>query len=494
MTTPSRHFRTLLAVLAVLSGLTARVSAEDSKPNIVLIVADDLGWADVSFHGEEIQTPGIDRLVKEGAELRRFYVCPVCSPTRAGLMTGRYPIRFGLMRAVVPPWRKGGLDTSELTLPQALAGAGYRHRGIFGKWHLGHSSIEYHPLRRGFTEFVGHYNGAIDYFTHEREGELDWHRGYKSNHDSGYSTDLITGAAVAFIERHAGDDAPFFCYVPFNAPHSPLQAKREDLEAYKHLAEKGSTKGNQRKRRQGRGYGQRGRGDSARQTLAAMISCLDRGVGRILDTLDRKGIAEKTIVWFFSDNGGTGTGDNRPLRAGKGTVFEGGVRVAAALRWPGRVPAGSKVTAPLAYIDVLPTLLRTAGVEDHGGKPLDGIDVTELLTGEKTSVERDLYSYIGQQGEAQEKIALWEPEWKLVVTGRKITADDADPSDRRIFLFKIREDPHEKNDVAAAHADVVERMMGKLKRFRALQPKSAVPPYRDRDRDFRPPREWKIPD
>lgn len=339
---------------------------------MVILVADDLGWADVSFHGSQIRTPHLDRLATEGAAFSRFYVCPVCSPTRAGLMTGRYPIRYGLMRAVVPPWRRGGLDTSEVTLPEVLAKAGYRHRGIFGKWHLGHSDVKYHPLRRGFTEFIGHYNGAIDYFTHEREGELDWHRGYESNPDKGYSTDLIADAAVAFINRHARAGSPFFCYVPFNAPHSPLQAKAEDLDRHRHLAGEGPLMGLPGKK--AAGYGAAGRGRSKRQTLAAMISSMDQGIGRILDALEAHHIGDNTLVWFFSDNGGIPPGDNRPLNGRKGTVFEGGIRVAAAVRWPGRIAAGSRIEAPLAYIDVLPTLMRVAGIPSHGGKALDGID------------------------------------------------------------------------------------------------------------------------
>ena len=146
-----------LALTTILCAATGCAPGAD-RPNIVIIVADDLGWADVSFHGLQIRTPHIDRLAREGVELDRFYVAPVCSPTRAGLMTGRYPIRYGLMRSVVPPWRKSGLDISEVTLPEVLARAGYQHRGIFGKWHLGHSSVKYHPLHRGFTEFVGHYD------------------------------------------------------------------------------------------------------------------------------------------------------------------------------------------------------------------------------------------------------------------------------------------------------------------------------------------------
>jgi len=489
---------TVLFAVALATLLPAAAGRAAEKPNVVIIVADDLGWADVSFHGNEILTPNIHRLAAEGVELNRFYVCPVCSPTRAGLMTGRYPIRFGLMRAVIPPWRKGGLDPEEVTLADVLAGAGYKHRGAFGKWHLGHSSIRYHPLRRGFTEFVGHYNGAIDYFTHEREGELDWHRDYDSNYDQGYSTDLIAEAAAGFIDRHAGDDSPFLCYVPFNAPHGPLQAKEEDLKAYEHLAAVGpGAKAGGSSRKQARkpaGHGGKGRGRSPRQTLAAMISSLDQGVGRILDALDDNGIAGGTLVWFFSDNGGVGAGDNRPLRAGKATVFEGGIRVAAALRWPDRVPAGRKITAPVACIDILPTLMRIAGVEDHGGKPLDGIDILDLVTGRQDRTDRDLYSYIGQQGEATEQLALIEPEWKLVVTGPKVTDPSADDTKRQVLLFRIAEDPYEVNDVAAEHPGVVERMYRKLKAFRGLQPPGAVPPYNQRDGEFKAPREWKIPD
>ena len=201
----------LAAVFVAICVSLGVASAQGDKPNIVIIVADDLGWQDVSFHGGDIRTPNIDRIAREGVELDRFYVAPVCSPTRAGLMTGRWPIRFGVMRTVFPPWRKGGLDTSEVTLADVLAKAGYEHRGVFGKWHLGHSDIKYHPLRRGFTEFIGQYNGAVDYFTREREGEMDWHTGYQSNYDKGYSTDLTADAAVRFIGKRAGGDAPFFC-------------------------------------------------------------------------------------------------------------------------------------------------------------------------------------------------------------------------------------------------------------------------------------------
>ena len=207
------------------------------KPNIVIIVADDLGWADVGFHSDRIPTPHLDRIAREGVELDHFYVFPMCSPTRAGLMTGRYPIRFGMARAVIPPWRHFGLDPSELMLPEALARAGYQHRGVFGKWHLGHNDTKWHPNSQGFTHFHGHYNGAIDYFDLTREGERDWHVNERASGEQGYSTDLIAGAASRFIAQHAKGAAPYLCYVPFNAPHSPFQAPEKYLKKFAHLAE-----------------------------------------------------------------------------------------------------------------------------------------------------------------------------------------------------------------------------------------------------------------
>ena len=478
------HFLLGTLCLALLTS-----SANGAKPNVVVIVADDLGFADVSFHGKQIRTPNIDRIAREGAELDRFYVCPVCSPTRAGVMTGRYPIRFGLMRAVIPPWRKYGLDLEEVTLPQMLEKAGYAHRGIFGKWHLGHHKIDYHPLRRGFTEFVGHYNGAIDYFTHKRDDELDWHRGYDSNHDEGYSTDLITDAACRFIDRHGNGETPFFAYVPFNAPHGPLQAKKADLNEYSSLADVGPFMNSRGKKG---AYGVEGRGKSQRQTLAAMVSSLDEGVGRILKKLDEKQLASNTLVWFFSDNGGTGTGDNRPLNGQKGSVYEGGIRVAAAARWPGHIPAGGRITVPLAYIDVLPTVAHIAGLDTHGGKPLDGINAVDILTGQSSSYPRDLYSYIGQGGEDKEQITLIEPTWKLVVRGMPINDASVPRSEREVELFRIADDPNETTNLATDHSAVVDRMWAKLVTFRSLQPANAVSPYKARRVDFQAPKEWKI--
>src|SRR5262245_25774119 len=187
-------------------------AAKPPQPNIVFLLADDLGWADVGWHGGEIQTPHLDRLAAAGARLEQFYVQPVCSPTRAALMTGRYPMRHGLQVGVVRPWAQYGLPLEERTLPQALQEAGYV-TAICGKWHLGHFRPEYLPTRRGFDHQYGHYNGALDYFTHVRDGGFDWHRDDRVCHDEGYTTHLLAKEAVRLIRAHDGQK-PLFLYVP----------------------------------------------------------------------------------------------------------------------------------------------------------------------------------------------------------------------------------------------------------------------------------------
>ena len=237
----TEHGIVLATVIALLGCVPAEEAGEaegpraQRPPNVVLIVADDLGWRDVSFNGGDIATPHIDRIAAEGVRLDRFYVAPICSPTRAGLMTGRHPIRYGMMRGVVMGYHDYGLDAEATLIPEVLAEAGYEQRGLVGKWHLGLSRREYHPLERGFTRFVGHLGWGFDYFTHERYGEVDWFHDDESVDEPGYSTDLISEHAVRFVREHAGGDAPFFLFVPYNAPHSPFQAKEEDLPQYADL-------------------------------------------------------------------------------------------------------------------------------------------------------------------------------------------------------------------------------------------------------------------
>jgi arylsulfatase A-like enzyme len=468
---PTRRIRGLSIGLVVIQWLANPVPAEElpTRPNIVCIVADDLGYRDVSFNGGEIPTPAIDRIAQEGVNLTQFYACPVCSPTRAGLMTGRWPLRMGIMRAVIPPWRKWGLPPAEHTLAELAAAAGYERRGIIGKWHLGHSSRKYHPLKQGFTYFYGHYNGAIDYWTHEREGEVDWHRNYETVHEPGYSTDLLGADAVRFIQG-SPSDKPFLLYVPFNAPHGPYQAHEADVRRFEHFP-------NQRRR-----------------IYAAMVVAMDRAVAKILGALDDRGIADNTFVLFFSDNGGiVGHGDNGGLRGGKVQVYEGGTRVCAAARWPaGGIEGGKKVAGHMGYIDVYPTIKRIIGLADAADpNPLDGVDVWDAMRGEAQAPDREWFSYIHQSG-TTEALAVIDPPYKLVVHGPGISSPDTNARSR-VELFQIDGDPNEETNLAAEQSETVDRLIRRLRTFRSWKT-DGVPAYSDGRKGFVAPNDWIIPD
>jgi arylsulfatase A-like enzyme len=481
------------AVSLALVVCTNAFAAPTELPNIVIIMPDDLGSRDVSFRGGAIATPHIDRIAAEGVTFDRFYTAPVCSPTRAGLMTGRYPIRFGLMRAVIAAWRDFGLDTNEVTLAEVLAKAGYTHRAIFGKWHLGHHKKRWHPLRRGFTEFKG-YNAAIDFFTHENIflGERDWWHDYDSVDEPGYLTDLHAEHTVQFINAHAKEDAPFFAYVPFSAPHSPLQAKEEDLPLYEHLDALPAPRGWEESTA-GRPLRDEARRRAGRRIHGAMVHALDVGVGRILQALEDNGVADNTLVLFFSDNGGSvGIGDNAPFKGAKGSVFEGGIRVVAAARWPaGDITGGRVVKTPVQYVDVLPTLMGITGVEDHGGEPLDGLDLSGIIRGSEPDVppERTLFSFIAQLDPEREQVSVTQGDWKLVVIGPPLTRSGSVDASRKL-LYRVTADSLEERDVAARFPDVTAQLLAKAVEFRALQPAEHVAPFFDGRESFEPPRNW----
>ncbi len=418
------------------------------RPNIVVIIADDMGWGDVGYHGAPIETPNIDCLARDGLELDRFYVCPVCSPTRTGVMTGRYPNRMGMHGHPTQYAENKGLPPDEVTLADVLAQAGYAHRHAIGKWHLGTAATCFHPVNRGFTGFYGHYCGMIDYWTHERGGELDWHRGYDSSHDEGYSTHLMTREAVRFINSVPEDD-PFFLYLAYNAVHTPVQAPEDEVARYEgaDLPEEQCP------------------------TYAAMATVMDRGVGEVLDALERKGVAENTLVWFFSDNGAVGRwglGHNRPLRGHKGTPYEGGVRVPAAVRWPARIEGGCRVDAVMGYVDLLPTLAAAAGLDYGSPRPLDGMDVLGVLTGEESPADRAFY-----------------PDRGAVVTRRWKLAEDA--------LYDLESDPAETANVADRFPEVHSRMCEHRDYFLSLTGDPYVPPGMPQEKES-PPEEWKMPE
>jgi arylsulfatase A-like enzyme len=441
--------------LTVLALGTTRVegAAPAGRPHIVLILADDLGWKDVGYHGSEIRTPHIDRMAAAGARLEQFYVQPVCSPTRASLMTGRYPMRMGLQTGVIRPWARYGLPLEERMLPQALREAGYR-TAITGKWHLGQDPA-FLPTRRGFDHQYGHYTGAIDYFTHVRMGGFDWHRNDRVLREEGYSTELIGREAARLIEEHPSSQ-PLFLYVTFNAPHTPLQAPEEYLAQYGHIA------------------------DSRRRTYAAMVTCMDTAVGRILAALEKRGMTGSTLVVFSSDNGGpiAQAANNGPLRGAKGTLYEGGVRVPAWAVWPGRLKSGV-VNEPLHMADWYPTLLKLAGASLKQRLPLDGHDAWPTIAEGKASPREEILHNVEPH-----RGALRCGPWKLVVQG-KLPLEKA--ADARIELFNLSEDPEETHDRASSQPETVRELLERLNTYAraAAAPKGG-------DNDPLPP-DWKAP-
>ncbi len=422
--------------------------AAHAKPNIVHIVADDLGWKDVGFNGcTDIKTPNIDALAMGGAKFTQFYVQPMCTPTRAALMTGRYPFRYGLQTIVIPGPAGYGLDTSEVLMPQCLKDAGYS-TAIIGKWHLGHADIKYWPRQRGFDYQYGAMIGELDYYTHSDAGVLDWFRDNQPVHEKGYTTQLIGADAVKYINSRSADK-PFYLYLTFNAPHTPYQAPQEYIDRYKNIQE------------------------PTRRIYAGMVSCLDDEIGKVIAALDKKGLRENTIILFHSDNGGTTNAmfagqmtdlsktklpcDNSPYRDGKGTLFEGGCRVAACANWPGHIKPET-VEGIMHAVDIYPTFAALAGASTARCKPLDGVNVWDTIAEGKPSPRAEvIYNVEPFRG------AVRQGDWKLI--WRTLIPSSAD-------LYNLAEDPYEKTNLAAAHPDKVAAMQ---ERLNALGKESAKP-------------------
>jgi len=400
------------AVAANAATSSTKPTTAKHRPNVVLIMTDDQGYGDLGCHGNKaLKTPNLDRLAGQSVELRQFHVSPVCAPTRASLLTGRYNLRCGVWSVSNGPET---MWSDEVTLAELLAAGGYR-TGIFGKWHLG----EYYPWvpnAQGFHEFVGFRTGHWEnYFdtTLERNG--------KPVKTKGYITDVITSEAVKFIESNR--DKPFFCYVPYNAPHNPTQVPDRYVKPYEAAGVKGET---------ARYYG--------------MIASLDENIGRLLAKLDELKLADNTIVIFLTDNGPNGSRYNCEMRGAKASVYEGGIRVPFFIRWPGKLAAGKKVDTIAAHIDVLPTLLEACGLAKPKDRRIDGLSLMPLLRGQaKGWPDRMLFFHWKRSMKPEPHIAgAVRTQQHKLVKGKE--------------LYDMQADPGEKKDVAAQNAKLVAKL------------------------------------
>ena len=430
------EFKTKALVATALA--MCAVAPAGAAPNIVIVVADDLGWGDVGYHGSEIRTPELDRLATVGVRFDRFYVNPACSPTRATLLTGRFSISTGLL-GPSHPWYERGLPLDEKLLPEHLREAGYRTHAV-GKWHLGPNTPEYHPMSRGFDSFYGHLHGYLNYELHTIYGRVDWQRDGETVHEAGHATQLVAAEAVRQIEWR-DPDAPLLLYVAFGAPHAPLQASEDAIAEYAHID------------------------DERRRIYAAMTTELDRGIARITAALEEARIAENTLLVFLSDNGGLLNmgADNGPLRGGKGTTFEGGIRVPALMYWPTVLQAGTVFAGQMTVADLLPTLLAAANADLNTPKPIDGRDFWPAITDGAPAPDGPVV--LSRYGQGVFHHAYFRDDWKLVRVpdGQGGTED---------LLFDIRSDPHEQRDLAAAHPDVFRQLVAELDAIPKAEPVS----------------------
>ena len=434
-----------LAAITLLANVQQlpHAQAADRPPNILYIVADDLGWKDVGFHGSDIKTPALDALAARGAKLEQFYAQPMCTPTRAALMTGRYPMRYGLQTAVIPQGHVYGLAIDEWLLPQALKAVGYE-TAIIGKWHLGHADQEFWPRQRGFDYQYGPLIGEIDYFSHKVDGKVDWFRNNQVVEENGYSTTLLGDDAVKLIEQH-NPATPLFLYLAFNAVHTPYQAPQEYLDKYKNIE------------------------DPSRRAYSASATAMDDQIGRVMRALAEKKMLNNTLIVFQSDNGGTRNpmfagaitdmtkvvlpADNGPYRDGKGTLYEGGTRVVAVASWPGHIKEGSVVNEMIHTVDLYPTLVKLAGGNLDKSKPLDGLDVWGTISEGKPSPRTELVYNIEPF-----RAAIREGDWKLI--WRTLLPQSVE-------LFNITKDPSETTNLAAEQPEKVAELQGRINKLAA---------------------------
>lgn len=436
--------RRILVGVALLWAVPAMVSAASQqarrdRPNIVLIVGDDMGYHDIGLHGStDIPTPHIDSIARTGVRCTSGYVSgPYCSPTRAGLLTGRYQQRFGHEFNPGPPGPRTeqvGLSLDEQTLPQKLRTAGYA-TGMVGKWHLGHAAA-FHPTARGFQEFYGFLGGAHPYLPGRDPVNNRVMRGSTPVDETEYLTDAFKREATSFIDRHKSD--PFFLYLAFNAVHTPMHTVDRYRSRFPGIT------------------------DPKRQTYAAMMSAMDDAVGDVLARLKANGLDDNTLVCFISDNGGplaVNGSDNTPLNGRKATTWEGGIRVPFMARWPGKIPAGRTFDRPVIQLDLHTTALAAAGVKTDAGPKLDGVDLLPYFSGRREGDPHEaLFWRFGEQ------TAIRVGDWKLVrAAGARRGMAAVSPA----MLFDLKSDIGEKTDLAGAQPERVKSMQAVWERWNA---------------------------
>ena len=480
--------RAALAVIATSILASAQVAASE-RPNIVVIVADDLGWADVGYHGGNIDTPSLDRLAEQGVQLNRFYTTPICSPTRAALMTGRDPIRLGVAYGVIMPWDNIGVNPAEHFMPESFGAAGYQ-TAMVGKWHLGHAQMTYHPNERGFEHFYGHLHTEVGFYPpFANVGGKDFQVNGVTADDEGYETYLLADEVSRYI-RERDAQKPFFIYMPFIAPHTPLDAPAELQEKYKDIgtdlppARSNQTDSTRR-------ISKMLMRESARPMYAAVVDGMDQAIGQVLDTLDKEGLSDNTIVLFFSDNGGAaysyGGADNAPLRGGKGETFEGGIRVVSLMRWPEKLQGGQIFDQVMTVMDVFPTLADAAGVDPLNTFEFDGSSLWPSISEGTTHTREDMIMFASEIPiYGSFKLTAFDNTWKLV---QEMEQDQLSTTVTN-YLFKIADDPNEYNNLAAEYPDIVVSMSKAISEWRALHPVSGTRSVLIPPPGWRAPKDW----
>ncbi|WP_372743964.1 sulfatase [Lutibacter sp.] len=416
-------------------------NSEKSQPNIILIMADDLGYGELSCYGStKISTPNIDQLAAEGVKLTDFHSNgPLCSPTRAALMTGKYQQRTGVEGVITAKsHREVGLSLDETTIAELLKAEGY-FCGMYGKWHLGYAEA-FNPTYQGFDEFTGFVGGNIDYHSHvDQEGYLDWWKNKVIDNEEGYTTDLITKHGVEFIKKYNSNKTgkPFFLYLSQEAPHYPIQGRNDAP-----VREVGNKK-----------YIRKVLNDSIQSIYISMIETMDEGVGEIVNAVKEEGLFENTIIVFCSDNGAVGKrGDNGVLRDSKASVYEGGHRVPAIITYSGKIKPGIVNNTPVMSMDFLPTFVEFAN-EKTTVNNIDGVSIKNMLLQNEAIAERDLF------WKFRGRIAVRSGKWKLV------TLYLAEEGERINHLFNLETDLSEKYNVAKDHPELVSELLDKIEKW-----------------------------